>query len=196
MERIIIMSTKELDRAEVLSKLKQKVLSQAQAADILGISSRQVRRLYRGYKKIGAQALISKKRGSLGNHRLSSGLKEWALALIKEHYHDFGPHFAHEKLVEVHKVKISLGSARGLMISEGMWVGKRVKKKKVFQLRERRSKKENLYKQMDLLIFGSRPEGRNVHFFIVWMMRQERSKRPFLLLQRQYGVILSSCKYT
>ncbi len=35
MERIITMSTKELDRAEVFSKLKQKALSQTQAADVL-----------------------------------------------------------------------------------------------------------------------------------------------------------------
>ncbi len=53
MERIITMSTKELDRAEVLSKLKQKALSQTQAADVLGISCRQVRRLYKGYKEMG-----------------------------------------------------------------------------------------------------------------------------------------------
>jgi hypothetical protein len=39
---MITMSTKELDRAEVLSKVKEKVLLQPQAADILGISSRQV----------------------------------------------------------------------------------------------------------------------------------------------------------
>ena len=50
MERIITMSTKELDRADVLSKLKQKALSQTQAADVLGISCRQVGRLYKGYR--------------------------------------------------------------------------------------------------------------------------------------------------
>ena len=144
MERIITMSTKELDRAEVLCKLRQKALSQTQAADILGISSRQVRRLYKGYKKMGAKALISKKRRGRGNHQLPLGLKEWALALIKEHYQDFGPTFAREKLVEVHKIKISVGLVRMLMISEGIWIGKKIKKKRVFQLRERRAKEGEL----------------------------------------------------
>ena len=79
MERIITMSTKELDRAEILSKLQQKVLSQAQAADILGISGRQVRRLYRGYKEIVAKALISKKRGTLATIGYPKDLRNWHL---------------------------------------------------------------------------------------------------------------------
>src|SRR3972149_5335508 len=122
MERIITMSTKELDRTETLSKLKQKVITQTQAADTLGISTRQVRRLFRSYKKFGAQGLISKKRGKPSNHQLPEGRKEWTLALIREHYPDFGPTFAREKLFEVHKLRISIGSVRSLMIAEGLWV--------------------------------------------------------------------------
>src|SRR3972149_813303 len=144
MERIITMSTKELDRTETLSKLKQKVITQTQAADTLGISTRQVRRLFRSYKKFGAQGLISKKRGKPSNHQLPEGRKEWTLALIREHYPDFGPTFAREKLFEVHKLRISIGSERSLMIAEGLWVDKKVKKKRVFQLRERRAKEGEL----------------------------------------------------
>jgi transposase len=144
MERIITMSTKELDRAEVLCKLKQKTLTQLQAADILGISARHVRRLFKAYKKLGAETLISKKRGKPSNRQLPRGLKEWALALIREHYPDFGPTFACEKLVEAHKIKISVGCVRNLMISDGLWVDKKVKKRRVFQLRERRTREGEL----------------------------------------------------
>lgn len=144
MERIFTMSTKELDRAETLAKLKQKTISQIQAADILCVSARQVRRLFRAYKELGTQALISKKRGRPSNHQLPQGVKEWALALIQEHYHDFGPTFAREKLAEVHKIKLSVGSVRKLMIERGLWVDKKVKKRRVFQLRERRSKEGEL----------------------------------------------------
>ena len=144
MERIIIMSTKELDRAEVLLKVKQKTLTQIQAANILGLSSRQIRRLFREYKQRGAIALVSKKRGRPSNHLLAKSLKELALGLIKENYPDFGPTFACEKLVEVHRLKISVGSVRKLMISEGIWIDKKVKKKRVFQLRERRAKEGEL----------------------------------------------------
>lgn len=43
---IITMSTKELDRAEVLSKLQQKAITQSQAADNLGLSVRHIKRLF------------------------------------------------------------------------------------------------------------------------------------------------------
>jgi predicted XRE-type DNA-binding protein len=144
MERVITMSIKELDRSEVLYKLKQKTLTQMQAANILGISTRQIKRLFRAYKKLGAQALISKRRGKPSNHQLPRGMKDLASALIKDHYPDFGPTFACEKLVEVHKIKLSIGTIRSLMITEGLWVDKKIKKKRVFQLRERRPKEGEL----------------------------------------------------
>jgi len=144
MKGTITMSTKELDRAEVLSKLKQRTLSQTQAADTLGISTRQIKRLFRAYKKLGAKALISKKRGKPSNHRLPRGQKEWALALIREHYPDFGPTLACEKLLEVHKIKISVGCIRALMILEGLWVDKKIKRRRIFQLRERRAREGEL----------------------------------------------------
>ena len=133
-----------MDRVEILSQLKQKAITQAQAADILCVSTRQIRRLCKRYKQFGAESLLSKKRGKPSNHQLPDGLKVWAKALIREHYSDFGPTFAREKLVEVHGVNISIGTVRSLMIAEGLWIGKTVKKKRVFQLRERRAKEGEL----------------------------------------------------
>lgn len=144
MERTITMSINELNKLEVFSKLKEKALTQMQAANILGVSCRQVRRLLKEYRKIGPQALISKKRGKPSNRQLSPGLKDLGLALIKEHYPDFGPTLAHEKLIEVHKLKISLGSVRKLMIANELWIDKKIKKTRIYQLRERRSREGEL----------------------------------------------------
>lgn len=144
MERIITMSTKELDRAEVFSRLQQKVISQTQAADILGITTRHARRLFSKYKEQGALALISKKRGKPSNHQLRRGLKDLVLALIKEHYQDFGPTLTHEKIVEVHHIKLSVWTVRRLMIEHDLWAAKKVKKKRVYQLRERRKQEGEL----------------------------------------------------
>jgi hypothetical protein len=139
MERMITMSTKELGRAEVFSQLKQRVITQLQASEILGLSVRQIRRLFKAYSVKGPQALISQKRGQPSNHQTPEGIKEWAKTLIQEHYNDFGPTLAHEKLVEVHKLTLSLSTVRSLMIAENIWASKRVKKRRVFQLRERRA---------------------------------------------------------
>ncbi len=82
MERAITMSNKELSRLELMHKLQNRSLNQAQAADILGISIRQTKRLWRNFKTEGAKALISKQRGAPGNHRLPEETKREALELI------------------------------------------------------------------------------------------------------------------
>lgn len=144
MERILTMSTKEIERIDILVQLQEKKLTQVKAADILGLSVRQVRRLSKAYKAIGVQGIISKKRGRSSNHQLLKGSKEWISAIIKEKYPDFGPTFACEKLIEVHKVKVSVGTVRSLMIKEQLWIDKKIKKKRIFQLRERREQEGEL----------------------------------------------------
>ena len=144
MERIISMSTEEIDRTSVFLRLKAKAISQLQAADEMGITPRQVRRLFKQFKKHGAIALVSKKRGRSSNHQLPAGVKELVLAIIQKNYSDFGPTFAHEKIVEVHNAKISVSSVRQLMITNGLWLDKKIKKKRIYQLRERRHREGEL----------------------------------------------------
>ena len=148
MTRIISMSTNELSKVEIIGKLAQKSLTQQQAADILNICSRQVRRLLQKYLDDGATALISKKREQPSNHQLSPCIKELTLELLKAHYIGFGPTLAHEKITEIHKITISLCSVRNIMITNGLWTDKKVKKQKVYQLRKRRSREGELV-QMD-----------------------------------------------
>jgi hypothetical protein len=103
------------------------------------LSVRQIKRLYRAYKGQGAKGLISARRGKESNNRLDAVVVKQALDLIYERYRDFGPTLAHEKLVEVHGLKISDESVRRLMIAEGVWKPKRAKKPPVHQMRERRA---------------------------------------------------------
>jgi transposase len=132
------MSNREITRLEVMQRLKEKRLKQKQAAAMLGLSIRQVKRLYRSYRKKGAQGLVSKRRGKPSNHRLDAGVAQQALDLIKEKYEDFGPTLAHEKLTEVHHLGLSRESVRRIMIEEGVWKPKRAKQPATHQMRERR----------------------------------------------------------
>ncbi|NGX27739.1 MAG: hypothetical protein K940chlam6_01677, partial [Chlamydiae bacterium] len=102
MERVITMSHKELSRLDVMQKLGSHSMRQSQAADILRISTRQVKRLWKAYKAQGAEGLISRKRGSKSNHQLPEEVKKQVLELILEKYSDFGPTLAQEKLLGVH----------------------------------------------------------------------------------------------
>jgi len=139
MDELLTMSTQEITRLEAMQRIKEKRMTQMEAGRMLKLSVRQVKRLYRAYKGKGAKGLISARRGKPSNHRLGEAELQGALDLLKERYEDFGPTLAHEKLVEVHGVKISRESVRKLMIAEGMWKSKRAKQPSVHQMRERRA---------------------------------------------------------
>lgn len=139
MDNLLQMSAKELSRLEVMQRLTQKRMSQNEAGRMLGLSTRQIKRLLKRYRQQGAAGLVSKHRGRKANNRLSEGVKRKALNLLKTKYQGFGPTFAHEKLVELDKLKLSDESVRKLMIEEGLWKPRKAKQAVVHQLRERRA---------------------------------------------------------
>ena len=106
------MSTKELSRMEVMQKLEEKRIRQKEAARILGLSLRQVKRLLNSYRHEGAQGLVSKRGGRASNKRLSEGQRQKALDLLQSKYKGFGPTLACEKLVELDGLQISDESVR------------------------------------------------------------------------------------
>jgi transposase len=138
-EKLLTMSAKELSRLEVMQRLEEKRLKQKEAAEVLGISVRQVKRLLSKYRKDGASGLVSQRRGKASNHQLSAEIKQKGLDLLKGKYRGFGPTLACEKLVEVEGLKISDESVRQMMLVEGLWKARKVRKITVHQMRERRA---------------------------------------------------------
>lgn len=139
MDKLHTMSDKEIIRLQSMTQLEQRQLTQGMAATQLGISVRQVKRLWRAYREQGAAGLAHKSRGKTSHNRLGEGVRQQALDLILERYRDFGPTLATEKLVKLHGIKISDESVRKIMIGEGLWKHRRKRKLKVFQMRERRA---------------------------------------------------------
>jgi Helix-turn-helix domain len=138
MDRLLKMSVKELSRLEVMQRVFRKEMSQGEAGAILHLSTRQIKRLLKGYRKLGPAGLVSKHRGRKSNNRLVDSVKKQALNLLKTKYRGFGPTLAHEKLVEKEKLQLSDESVRQLMIAEDLWKARKAKKVAVHQLRERR----------------------------------------------------------
>ena len=136
---IISMSTRELTRAEVLQRLLDKRLKQREAASMLGISIRHLKRLLRAFRFDGAASLVSKKRGRPGNHRLPAKTKLRALNLIHSRYSDFGPTLACEKLLDLHSLKLSVETVRQLMIEAQLWKPRLARAPRIHQSRQRRS---------------------------------------------------------
>jgi transposase len=133
------MSTKELSRLEVIQRLDEKRLAQKEAAEMLGVSVRQVKRLIKSYRAVGASGLVSQRRGKPSNHHIQVEVVQKVLDLLKGKYRGFGPTFACEKLVEVEGLQISDESVRQLMIGEGLWKARKERKVSLHQMRERRA---------------------------------------------------------
>ena len=80
---LVTMSVRELQRIEVLSEVLARRRSEISAAAILGLSTRQTRRLLAAYRNGGGGALIHKARGRTSNNRLIPGIREYVIELVR-----------------------------------------------------------------------------------------------------------------
>jgi len=132
------MSSRELDRLQVLGRVAERRLTQQEAARLLGVTGRQLRRLWKSYQRDGATGLISRKRGRRSNNRLPAAAKDLVVALVRERYADFGPTFAQEKLAERHGLRVSVSTLRTWMTEAALWVPRAQRLRRVHQPRQRR----------------------------------------------------------
>src|SRR5438067_1853305 len=135
----LTLSMKELDRLQLMIRIAERRLTRRHAATLLGLSERQARRLYRAFRRDGADGLVSRQRGRPSARRLPAATQAHALALIRERYPDFGPTFAHQKLTEEHGLAFSVETLRGWMTAAGLWVPRAQRARRSYPPRERRA---------------------------------------------------------
>jgi Helix-turn-helix domain len=116
----IAMSQRERDRLRVLHSVLEGQRSQVEAARLLRLSPRQVRRLVQRLQQGGDAALVHGLRGRPSNHRKDVKLRRQVLRLYRKEFHDFGPTFAAEKLGEG-GLEVSADTLRRWLLAEGLW---------------------------------------------------------------------------
>lgn len=136
-ERVFTM--KEVDRIKTIEALAEGRLTASIAAQRLDISPRQVYNLLARYRVEGPIGLRSQRIGKPSNHQLPVGVKELAGQLILQHYSDFGPTLAAEKLAELHDLHLAVSTVRQLMINMALWVPRRQRPPRIQQPRYRRA---------------------------------------------------------
>jgi transposase len=104
---MITMSRKEARTLHIIHQALDKKITQGEAAAIIGLSDRQIRRLIKRIRIEGDEGICHQSRGKTSNHRIPKKIKEKALKLFKEKYKDFNPVHATEKLFEVHGITIN-----------------------------------------------------------------------------------------
>lgn len=135
----ITMSVKEIKRYDVIKKLINKELNGSETAEVLRLSVRQIKRLKVKVRQWGAAGLVHGSRGKPGNRKIPNQEKQKIIKLIRQHYFDFKPGFAAEKLAEKHRVIRDPKTIRQIMIDEGLWKPKLKKKEVHRSWRQRRA---------------------------------------------------------
>ena len=135
------MTQAERDRLVALKKTKRKLITQRQAAEEIGVTERQVRRLLRTLARKGDRAVIHELRGRVSNRKLPVEVEQRAMVILADPvYRGFGPTLAAEYLENKHAITVSKETLRQWMVKAGLWQAGRRRVVEVHQWRPRRSR--------------------------------------------------------
>ena len=113
------LSQKELQRVSVLSTCIKGDLACASAAELLGLSVRQIKRLKKRLREDGEAALAHANRGRPSPRRLPDKTRQTVLHLARSKYTGFNDHHLCEKLNEREGLHLSRETLRRLLRKEG-----------------------------------------------------------------------------
>jgi len=135
---MITMSRKEARALHIIHQALDKKITQVEAAAIIGLSDRQIRRLIKRVRIEGDDGICHRARGKTSNHRIPSRVREKALELFRERYTDFNLAHATEKLGELHEITVSDETLR-LWLNESGIPYKKRRARKHRRWRERKA---------------------------------------------------------
>jgi len=115
---IIMATQEELKRLNVIHKVLDKSITQAEAAGILDLTDRHIRRVAARITKEGDKGIVHKLRGQPAHNCTLDKVKIKVLNLCRNVYEGFSPTLASEKLFERDKIKVSRELLRTWFIRE------------------------------------------------------------------------------
>ena len=138
------MSEKEMRRAGVLSRVQARELKLVDGAELMGVSYRQSKRLWKRYREDGAKGLQHRSAGGRSHRAMAAGFRAKVLGLVRRKYggaagERFGPTLAAEHLESDEGLQVDHETLRRWMLAEGLW--SRERKRKAH--RRRRQRKEH-----------------------------------------------------
>ena len=149
MEKVrYLMTKKELVRVHVIKSLIEDKMTSRDAAEVLSLSERQIKRLKAGVKKDGEVFVIHKNRGRKPKHTIPGEIREGIVFLVRNKYK--GVNYTHlaELLREEEGITISQSSVSRILKAKGIKSPRKHKPPKPHRTRERKPQ-EGLLLQMD-----------------------------------------------
>jgi hypothetical protein len=115
---------RELERMmklqDVILKAMAKKITWMEAAEIAGISVRNMQRKRQGYVDYGYTGLADHRKGKTSYHRVPMATAEQVLGLYQERYFDLNVRHFHEKLADEHQIELSYSWVKQALQGAGL----------------------------------------------------------------------------
>lgn len=132
------MSKRQWKRLEAVERIEGGRLMMGEAAEVLGLSKRQVRRLRRAVERRGAKGVMHGNTGRAPRHRVSDQVRDEIIGLRRKKYAGFNDQHFTEKLCEVELVEISRASVQRILRAAGIGPPRRRRAPKHRRRRDRK----------------------------------------------------------
>lgn len=145
MERMVTLNKKEQRRLVILNHVEKGQLLRKEAAEMMGVSIRHVKRLLAAYREAGVEGLAHGNRGRKPGNRIDEGLRLRVIELSTSKYAGFNTQHLTESLEEREGIEVSRSTVRRIVLGAGV---SRPKKRRAPKHRSRR----NRYAQVGMLV--------------------------------------------
>jgi transposase len=144
----VTLTRKEQTRVKVLNEVNEGVLTAEEAAGLLGVSLRQVRRLLAAYRTEGVAAMAHGNRGRQPAHRIDTATRQQVRALAGGRYAGCNQHHLADLLAEREGIGVSRSTVRRILQEEGI-TSPRTHRVATHRSRRERYPKEGMLVQID-----------------------------------------------
>ena len=183
MEGKVTLNEKEQRRIMVLNEVEKGVITGIQAAGLMDLSLRQVRRLLARYRKEGARALAHGNRGKKPPNTIEEELKQQVLKLASTKYSGFNHQHFTELLAEREGIFVSRSPVRNILLESG------IKSPRKRRPPKHRSRRERYPQEGMLLQIDGSPhdwlEGRGPYLTLIGAIDDATGKVPYAFFQEQ-----------
>jgi transposase len=119
------MSGGERKRLVLMVRVKRGELKLSKAAELMEVSYRQAKRIWKRYQESGDKGLVHGLRGRASNRRADGSRRERVVELYREKYGDFGPTLASEYLQREDGERVPVTTLRRWLKASGLWQSRR-----------------------------------------------------------------------
>ncbi len=133
----VVMSQKQLHRWHVMGLVQEGKITLKEAAEKIGVSYRQAKRIRKGVKRKGTNGVIHGNTGRVPKNKIAQSVRQQVLTLSRERYWDFNDTHFTEKLREEEKIILSRETIRKIRRGATLVPKRRRRAKKHRKRRER-----------------------------------------------------------